>query len=153
ACLANDLWSQGPAICCGGDEFQHCCLRPSPLRLANPPGGVRMPVTRFSGGNMTRTASALSRRNTLRLLAAAPLFASSGATAQGTTKPMRGVMPIVVTPYTPGGAVDYEDLARQMAFYDRCGCTGGAWPQGNGDVLLLSKDERMRGMKVIADAC
>ena len=49
---------------------------------------------------------------------------------------MRGVMPIVVTPYTPGGAVDYEDLARQMAFYDRCGCTGGAWPQGNGDVLL-----------------
>jgi len=66
---------------------------------------------------------------------------------------MRGVMPIVVTPYKPDGAVDYDDLARQLVFYDQCGCTGGAWPQGNGDVLLLSKDERMRGMKVIADAC
>jgi 4-hydroxy-tetrahydrodipicolinate synthase len=38
-------------------------------------------------------------------------------------------------------------------FYDRCGCTGGAWPQGNGDLLWLSKEERRHGMKVIADAC
>ena len=66
---------------------------------------------------------------------------------------MRGVMPIVVTPYTPDGAVDYDDLARQMVFYDKCGCTGAAWPQGNGDVHLLSKEERMQGMKVIADTC
>ena len=102
---------------------------------------------------MTGTGSVFSRRSALGLLAASPLIASPKAGAQVTSKPMRGVMPIVVTPYTPGGAVDYEDLARQMTFYDRCGCTGGAWPQGNGDVLLLSKDERMRGMKVIADTC
>ena len=100
---------------------------------------------------MTETMTGLSRRTALGLLAATPLMVPGAA--QAANKPMRGVMPIVVTPYTPGGAVDYEDLARQMAFYDRCGCTGGAWPQGNGDVLLLSKDERMRGMKVIADAC
>ena len=73
--------------------------------------------------------------------------------AQGVTKPMRGVMPIAVTPYTADGAVDYEDLARQMVFYDKCGCTGAAWPQGNGDILLLSKNERLHGMKVITDAC
>jgi 4-hydroxy-tetrahydrodipicolinate synthase len=94
---------------------------------------------------------AISRRNTLALMSSVVL--TPQALAQGTSKPMRGVMPIVVTPYTPGGAVDYEDLARQMVFYDRCGCTGGAWPQGNGDLLLLSKDERLKGMKVIADAC
>ncbi|HEX4637497.1 MAG TPA: hypothetical protein VH189_15035, partial [Rhizomicrobium sp.] len=102
---------------------------------------------------MTAHTSEISRRQALAAMASAPVLLSSPVLAQTTAKPMRGVMPIVVTPYTPDGAVDYDDLARQMAFYDHCGCTGGAWPQGNGDVLLLSRDERMRGMKVIADAC
>jgi dihydrodipicolinate synthase/N-acetylneuraminate lyase len=93
-----------------------------------------------------------TRRGTLVLMASGALLVAAPAVAQ-TPKPMRGVMPIVVTPYRPDGAVDYDDLARQMVFYDRCGCTGGAWPQGNGDVQLLSRDERIRGMKVIADAC
>ncbi|HEX3755930.1 MAG TPA: dihydrodipicolinate synthase family protein [Rhizomicrobium sp.] len=93
-----------------------------------------------------------NRRDTLGLVAGAATLAAAGP-AIAATKPMRGVMPIVVTPYTAGGAVAYGDLARQMTFYDRCGCAGAAWPQGNGDVLLLSKDERMKGMKVIADAC
>lgn len=97
------------------------------------------------------TTATLSRRKALGMISSSALLLSSPVLAA--PKPMRGVMPIVVTPYTPAGAVDYEDLAKQMAFYDRCGCSGGAWPQGNGDVLLLSKDERMRGMKVIADAC
>src|SRR5258706_950275 len=101
---------------------------------------------------MASTADLASRRS-LALMASTDGLLTVPALAQGTAKPMRGVMPIVVTPYTPGGAVDYEDLAKQMVFYDKCGCSGGAWPQGNGDVLLLSKDERMRGMKVIADAC
>jgi 4-hydroxy-tetrahydrodipicolinate synthase len=98
-------------------------------------------------------ARTLSRRYALASMVSAAGLLTLPALAQGTAKPMRGVMPIVVTPYTPGGAVDYEDLAKQMVFYDRCGCTGGAWPQGNGDLLLLSKDERLRGMKAIADAC
>jgi dihydrodipicolinate synthase/N-acetylneuraminate lyase len=112
-----------------------------------------MPGVKFGERQKAMSAkiSEVSRRNALALMASAAL--PSRVLAQGASKPMRGVMPIVVTPYTPDGAVDYEDLARQMAFYDRCGCTGGAWPQGNGDVLLLSKDERLRGMKVIADAC
>jgi 4-hydroxy-tetrahydrodipicolinate synthase len=94
-------------------------------------------------------AHTLSRRTALTSGLALTLTAPAFAAA----KPMRGVMPIVVTPYTLEGAVDYDDLAKQMVFYDRCGCTGGAWPQGNGDLLLLSKEERRRGMKVIADAC
>ena len=95
----------------------------------------------------------LSRRRAMALMASTAGLWTVPAQAQRTAKPMRGVMPIVVTPYTLDGAVDYEDLAKQMVFYDRCGCTGGAWPQGNGDLLLLSKEERRRGMKVIADAC
>jgi len=85
-------------------------------------------------------------------MASAALLAAPAA-AQSAPKPMRGVMPIVVTPYRPDAAVDFEDLARQMVFYDKCGCTGAAWPQGNGDILLLSKEERLQGMKVITDAC
>jgi dihydrodipicolinate synthase/N-acetylneuraminate lyase len=87
------------------------------------------------------------------MASAAMLAAPAAAQSAPTAKPMRGVMPIVVTPYRSDAAVDYDDLARQMVFYDKCGCTGAAWPQGNGDILLLSKEERLRGMKVIADAC
>lgn len=94
----------------------------------------------------------MHRRQSLKLMASAAAFAATPALAQ-TAKPMRGVMPIVVTPYKPDGGVDYDDLAKQMRFYDKCGCTGAAWPQGNGDVMLLTRDERMQGMKVIADAC
>jgi 4-hydroxy-tetrahydrodipicolinate synthase len=93
-----------------------------------------------------------SRRDTLALMASAAGLAVI-APAAAAPKPMRGVMPIAVTPYTQGGAVDYEDLARQMTFYDKCGCAGAAWPQGSSDVPLLSRDERMRGMKVVAHAC
>ena len=98
---------------------------------------------------MTQT---LTRRSSFGLMASAALLAAPAA-AQSAPKPMRGVMPIVVTPYRPDAAVDFEDLARQMVFYDKCGCTGAAWPQGNGDILLLSKEERLQGMKVITDAC
>src|SRR5258707_4569772 len=88
-------------------------------------------------------------------MASTAALAAIPAIAQGASmaKPIRGVMPIVVTPYRPDAAVDFEDLARQMVFYDKCGCTGAAWPQGNGDILLLSREERLQGMKVIADAC
>ncbi|HWM62296.1 MAG TPA: dihydrodipicolinate synthase family protein, partial [Rhizomicrobium sp.] len=100
---------------------------------------------------MTHT---ITRRGALNLMASAAILAApAAAQSASTAKPMRGVMPIVVTPYRPDAAVDFEDLARQMVFYDKCGCTGAAWPQGNGDILLLSKEERLRGMKVIADAC
>src|SRR4051812_2088884 len=92
-----------------------------------------------------------SRRTALGLIGLAPLNAAWG---QGRpTKPLRGNMPIVTTPYTPSGAVDFEDLASEMRFYDRIGCTGAVWPQGSSDVSVLSREERMRGMTVIAEAC
>src|ERR1700749_4201492 len=98
-------------------------------------------------------ASALTRRqglkNSLGFLAAASFAMPAFAAA----KPLKGIMPIVTTPYTPSGAIDFEDLAQEMRFFDRIGCTGAVWPQGSSDVNIMSKAERLEGMKVIAEAC
>ena len=95
---------------------------------------------------------AIHRRHALSLLAVAPILPASPAWA-ASLKPLRGNMPIVTTPYMPSGAIDFDDLAREMRFFDRIGCTGAVWPQGSSDVDVMSKEERLRGMTVIAEAC
>jgi 4-hydroxy-tetrahydrodipicolinate synthase len=65
---------------------------------------------------------------------------------------MRGAFMILSTPYTAGGAVDWDDLAGELIFCDRCGAQGVVWPQGSSGVARLTKDERMRGMEVLAKA-
>ena len=57
---------------------------------------------------------------------------------------------ILSTPFTVSGAVDWEDLAREAEFVDRCGAHGMVWPQGSSGVAFLSKDERLRGMELLA---
>jgi dihydrodipicolinate synthase/N-acetylneuraminate lyase len=98
-----------------------------------------------------QTMPGIHRRSALSWLAVTPLLISPVLAA--TAKPLRGNMPIVTTPYTPSGAIDFDDLAREMRFFDRIGCTGAVWPQGSSDVDLMSKDERLHGMSVIAEAC
>jgi 4-hydroxy-tetrahydrodipicolinate synthase len=100
---------------------------------------------------MTRSAATLlSRRQSLGLVAIGALAMPAMA---ATAKPLRGIMPIVTTPYTPAGAIDFADLAREMTFFDRVGCLGAVWPQASSDIGLMSKDERMQGMRIIAEAC
>jgi dihydrodipicolinate synthase/N-acetylneuraminate lyase len=70
----------------------------------------------------------------------------------GAAKPMRGVFIILTTPFTAAGEVDWDDLAREALFVDRCGCQGIVWPQGSSGVANLTKAERMRGMDVLAAA-
>jgi 4-hydroxy-tetrahydrodipicolinate synthase len=48
--------------------------------------------------------------------------------------------------------VDWEDLAREAVFVDRCGAHGMVWPQGSSSVASLTNDERRRGMEVLAKA-
>ncbi len=67
-------------------------------------------------------------------------------------KSMRGAFIILSTPYTASGAVDYEDLAGEADFLVRCGVQGLVWPQLASEVTLLTRDERMRGMEVLAKA-
>src|SRR6202166_3826860 len=76
---------------------------------------------------------------------AALLSAESG-------KPMQGAFIILSTPYTSSKAVDWEDLAGEVDFLDRSGVQGLVWPQLSSELLQLTKDERLRGMQVLAKA-
>lgn len=95
-----------------------------------------------------------TRRECLMALGAAAVAAWSPLVGASTrrAKPMRGVFIILNTPFTATGAVDWDDLRREVAFVDRGGCHGIVWPQGSSGVTTLTKDERVRGMQVLAKA-
>lgn len=80
---------------------------------------------------------------------AAPRSAAERAVG---AKAMRGAFMILTTPFTASGEVDWDDLAREAAFVDRCGAQGIVWPQGSSGVANLTKAERLRGLEVLATA-
>jgi len=65
---------------------------------------------------------------------------------------VRGPFPILSTPFTVSGAVDFDVLAKQAQFVDWCGSPGMIWPQSGDSVDLLTTEEKMRGMEVLAEA-
>ena len=93
----------------------------------------------------------LSRRHFLLQAAGAAVALAAPATEPG-AKPLRGIFIIMATPYTESGAVDFEDLEKEVVWLDRCGVQGMVWPQLASEYMTLNKDERMRGMEVIARA-
>jgi dihydrodipicolinate synthase/N-acetylneuraminate lyase len=96
-----------------------------------------------------------TRRECLMLAAATllPRGRAGAATEAGdATKPMRGAFMILTTPFSAAGGVDWDDLVREVEFCDRCGVHGLVWPQGSSGVRFLTKDERMRGLAVLAKA-
>jgi len=97
------------------------------------------------------------------LLQGSETTASADGTApKGTgiphSKPMtgdpkvRGPFPILSTPFTESGEVDYEVLAKAAQFVDWCGSPGMIWPQSADSVDLLTMEEKLKGMEVIAKA-
>jgi dihydrodipicolinate synthase/N-acetylneuraminate lyase len=109
---------------------------------------------------MTKQAQVTRRQ----LLGAAAATAAAGALGQGCRSQaglgplpvlgdprVRGPFPILSTPFTEAGAVDYETLARQARFVDWCGSPGMIWPQSGDSVDLLTADEKLRGMEVLAE--
>src|SRR6185503_127320 len=92
-----------------------------------------------------------TRRQLLAGLSAAALGPRLPAAA-APDKPMRGVFIIMATLYTASNAVDYEDLAREVDFLDRCGVHGMVWPQLASEYVKLTTEERMRGMEAIGKA-
>jgi dihydrodipicolinate synthase/N-acetylneuraminate lyase len=99
----------------------------------------------------------LTRRECLGALAAAAVFSSrrgaAGAVAPTPgARPMRGAFMILTTPFTGAGEVDWDDLAREVRFVDEAGAHGIVWPQGSSGVANLTKEERMRGLEVLAKA-
>jgi 4-hydroxy-tetrahydrodipicolinate synthase len=97
-------------------------------------------------------SSLTTRREFLACVAATAVVSPVRGLAAAAGKPMRGAFMILNTPFTATGAVDWEDLGREAVFVDRCGCQGVVWPQGSSRVGTLTKDERMRGMEVLAKA-
>lgn len=92
----------------------------------------------------------LTRRQCIAALAASALpFTGLQAAAENR---IRGALMILTTPYTVTGEVDYEDLAREVEFMDRCGVQGLVWPQNSSEQRYLSKEERIRGFQVLAEA-
>lgn len=93
----------------------------------------------------------LTRRQYLAATAVTALTPVNRLWAQP-AKPMRGALMILSTPYTEAGEVDYDDLANEVAFLDRCGVQGLVWPQNSSEQRYLSRAERLRGFEVLADA-
>ncbi len=63
---------------------------------------------------------------------------------------IQGPFPILSTPFTKSGAVDFDALARSARYVDWCGCPGMIWPQSGDSIDLLTTDEKFRGMEVLA---
>jgi dihydrodipicolinate synthase/N-acetylneuraminate lyase len=69
----------------------------------------------------------------------------------GTADPkIQGPFLILSTPFTASGAVDFDALAKQARYVDWCGCPGMIWPQSGDSVDLLTMDEKLQGMEVLA---
>lgn len=62
----------------------------------------------------------------------------------------RGPFPILSTPFTTSGDVDFDVLARSARFADWCESPGMIWPQSNDSVDLLTRDEKLEGMETLA---
>ena len=63
---------------------------------------------------------------------------------------IQGPFLILSTPFTASGAVDFDALAKEARYVDWCGCPGMIWPQSGDSVDLLTTDEKLRGMEVLA---
>ncbi len=96
--------------------------------------------------------SLLTRRALLAGMAATISLPFGSLLAASAAKKMHGALMILSTPYTESGDVDYEDLAKEVAFCDQCGVQGIVWPQNSSEQRYLTKAERIRGFEVLAEA-
>ncbi|WP_207396767.1 dihydrodipicolinate synthase family protein [Bremerella alba] len=79
------------------------------------------------------------------------MFAEQNDTAAQADPKVRGPFPILSTPFTESGEVDYDVLAKQAKFVAWGGCPGMIWPQSGDSVDLLTMDEKKKGMEVLAE--
>ena len=80
------------------------------------------------------------------------MLATRAQAAKQTSKPLRGIFIIMSTPYMESKALDYEDLAHEVDYLDRCGVQGIVWPQIASEFAQLTREERLHGMEVIGRA-
>jgi 4-hydroxy-tetrahydrodipicolinate synthase len=68
------------------------------------------------------------------------------------SKPLRGIFPIMQTPYTESGDLDTQTLAKEVKFLDRVGAHGVVWPQLASEWSELKPEERSAGAESIMAA-
>lgn len=72
------------------------------------------------------------------------------ADTAGADPRIQGPFLILSTPFTESGEVDFEVLAKEARFVNWCECPGMIWPQSGDSVDLLTTEEKLRGMEVLA---
>ncbi len=65
---------------------------------------------------------------------------------------LRGILPIVATPFGSQGELDEGALARVVDFCLDCGAHGLVWPAVASEFYALSEEERRRGVRVVLEA-
>jgi len=89
-----------------------------------------------------------NRRDFLRAAA----FSFAAAKLGASPKPMRGIFPIMQTPYADSGRVDDEVLSKEVKFLDKIGVHGVVWPQLAGEWSTIEPDERLAGAEAVMAA-
>ncbi len=64
---------------------------------------------------------------------------------------LRGILPIVATPFGNQGELDESALARVANFCLDCGAHGLVWPAVASEFYALSEEERRRGVRVVLE--
>jgi dihydrodipicolinate synthase/N-acetylneuraminate lyase len=82
----------------------------------------------------------------------AAAFGLATARLGASSKELRGIFPIMQTPYTDSNKLDTEVLAKEVKFLDKCGAHGAVWPQLASEWSELAPDERMAGAEAIMAA-
>src|ERR1700730_2046753 len=67
-------------------------------------------------------------------------------------KVLRGIFPIVQTPFTESNKLDVDSLVEQERFIDRGKVHGFVWPQLASEWSTLTESERMHGAEAIMSA-
>jgi 4-hydroxy-tetrahydrodipicolinate synthase len=93
----------------------------------------------------------VTRRQLLAGIGATTLLPYSNLLIAAENK-MRGALMILTTPYTADDEVDYEDLAKEVAFCAKCGVQGMVWPQNSSEQRYLSQEERIKGFETLTEA-
>jgi dihydrodipicolinate synthase/N-acetylneuraminate lyase len=65
---------------------------------------------------------------------------------------LRGILAILLTPFTGSGRLDTEALAREVEFVEGSGVHGVVWPDGIGEWTALSPAERIAGAEAVRGA-
>jgi 4-hydroxy-tetrahydrodipicolinate synthase len=71
--------------------------------------------------------------------------------AEAAETELRGIYPILQTPYTDADEVDVAALVKQARFLDQCGVHGLVWPQRASQYQYLTLDERIAGAEALKD--